>query len=1282
MENIVSNLTQVPKVNMKISYYIQIFFYTGIPTLLGIASLVTFLQNTPATAQIAPAANDTNTTVKQTTDNTFDITGGTKAGENLFHSFEKFGLTEGQTANFISNPSIQNILTRVTGGDASFINGIIQITGGKSNLYFMNPAGILFGANATLDLPGAFTATTANGIGFGNNKWFNAIGNNDYAALVGNPTEFAFTMKQPGAIVNNGRIYSIGDISLIGGTVLSSGEIISENGQIAIATVPGQQVVRISQPGQILNFEIQPLLANQISPTNWNLPILSLPQLLTGGQAENASSVTVDGDKVTLTGSGVEIKDGDVVTNYVDANNVKISASGNQISMEKQVDVIDILPSISDLVQSFPDIILDIPSEDIIPLTPLTPPPPPQVTPPVEPILGDINSIPPNQPTEKSDTAIISVNTPPMGPIVPEVPPTTPKTAPEPVNTPRTASEPENNQVPPSNQPQVVAQESLRTRTPISTVSSNALTAVQSENSLKASTNRPQQQIITLSSNYKLIEARQNLQRALNFYEQKNDIPRKIITLVYLGSVSLYLHDYQQASLYSQNLLTLARQQNNPQAEAQALVKLGISDKGLGRYNQALNNYQQALSIARQIKSPTIEMQALGNLGNVYETLGDYDNAITTYEQSINLARQLKSERVEAITLGNLGAVYTNLANYDKALTIFQQSLKISKKLANPSLQTSILINLGTTYHSQNQVENARSYYQQALALAKTTNDKRREAEALANLGLVYVDLRNYPTAIKYYEQSLVIAYKINDPALLGSAFNNLGHALFRAGKLNDAEQKVRAAINIFDNLRPGLTDTYKVSIFDTQLFSYSLLQQILVAANKTELALEASEKGRARAFSELLAQRLYDKNNKKAEVSFPNIDKIRQIAREQNATLVEYSIMNDEDFKSRGKQKGREQDLFIWVVTPAGKVTFRQVSLKKFWNKNATLTDIIRINRCLILNPVADCSELADKLRTFKVQNTSTPNKSSKSQDYRQILHQLLIEPIADLLPTNPEDNVIFIPHEQLFLVPFPALQDKDGKYLIEKHAIRTAPSVQILDLTRALKNKRKQQNQNSSILNSQSKVLVVGNPIMPKVSLTLGQRSEELSELPEAEREALAIAKILNTNPLVRENATKADILNKIPNARLIHLATHGLLEYNTPNGKVSLQGLGIPGAIALAPSNNDDGLLTANEIINLRLNAELVVLSACDTGQGRISGDGVIGLSRSFISAGTQSVVVSLWAVGDAQTAKLMKNFYQTLEKNPNKASALRQAMLMTMKEESQPLYWAAFTLIGES
>jgi CHAT domain-containing protein len=119
-----------------------------------------------------------------------------------------------------------------------------------------------------------------------------------------------------------------------------------------------------------------------------------------------------------------------------------------------------------------------------------------------------------------------------------------------------------------------------------------------------------------------------------------------------------------------------------------------------------------------------------------------------------------------------------------------------------------------------------------------------------------------------------------------------------------------------------------------------------------------------------------------------------------------------------------------------------------------------------------------------------------------------------------------------------------------------------------------------------------------------------------------------------------------------------------------------------VALAPSGQDNGLLTSGEIFDLKLNVDLVVLSACDTGRGEITGDGVMGLSRSLIAAGAPSVVVSLWAVNDRSTSLLMSDFYRQLQTNPNKAQALRQSMLTTMKQYPNPSDWAAFTLVGES
>lgn len=387
-------------------------------------------------------------------------------------------------------------------------------------------------------------------------------------------------------------------------------------------------------------------------------------------------------------------------------------------------------------------------------------------------------------------------------------------------------------------------------------------------------------------------------------------------------------------------------------------------------------------------------------------------------------------------------------------------------------------------------------------------------------------------------------------------------------------------------------------------------------------------------------------------------INQIQQIAKDQNATLIQYSIVSD-DFKVANQFQSKESELYIWVINKSGNITFRKVDLKPLWQKyNITLDELVTTVR----NNIG-----ARGIPYRGLQITYNPDTAKTSNNLRR-LHKLLIDPIADLLPKNENDKVVFIPQESLFLVPFGALQDSDGKYLIQKHTIVTSPSIQVLDLTH-------KQREAQKTLNTDA--LIVGNPTMPFVPPLPGATPQQLAPLPGAEKEAKAIGNLLNTKPLVGNEATKAAVLERLPHARFVHLATHGIFD--------DVQG--INSSIALAPNpnksdKNDNGLLTAGEIVDLKLNAELVVLSACDTGRGKITGDGVIGLSRALISAGVPSVLVSLWSVPDAPTAQLMTEFYKNLQKNPDKAQALRQAMLTTMNNNPNPVDWAAFTLIGEA
>lgn len=257
---------------------------------------------------ISPAEDGTGTQVTSASNNPnqFNINGGTRSRANLFHSFDKFGLNKGQIANFQSNPSIRNILGRVVGGDASRINGLIQVVGGRSNLFLMNPSGFIFGPNATLNVPGSFTATTANGIQIGD-YWFDALGKNNYANLVGEPNGFAFVKDQSGAIVNAGKLsVPQGEqITLAGGLVINTGTLEAPAGKVTILSVPDQKLVKINQEGSLLSLGLPTSASSVLSPGLQGFTPLALPTLLTGGEQPIATGVIADRNGVRLTGNNV-----------------------------------------------------------------------------------------------------------------------------------------------------------------------------------------------------------------------------------------------------------------------------------------------------------------------------------------------------------------------------------------------------------------------------------------------------------------------------------------------------------------------------------------------------------------------------------------------------------------------------------------------------------------------------------------------------------------------------------------------------------------------------------------------------------------------------------------------------------------------------------------------------------------------------------------------------------------------------------------------------------------
>ncbi len=638
-------------------------------------------------------------------------------------------------------------------------------------------------------------------------------------------------------------------------------------------------------------------------------------------------------------------------------------------------------------------------------------------------------------------------------------------------------------------------------------------------------------------------------------------------------------------------------------AEADRLLEQGRQQYAISQFREALQSWEQALTIYREIGYRQGEAASLGSLGVAYQSLGQFQKAIAFYEQSLEISREIGYRQGEANSFGSLGIAYDSLGQYQKAIGFHEQCLEIAREIG----------------------------YRQG------------EANSLGNLGIAYDSLGQYQKAIGFHEQYLEIAREIEDRVGESISLNNLGNTLLKTNQLAEAETAFRASIEIHETLRSELVNNeHKASIFETQVESYRLLQKVLVAESKFNEALEISEMSRTRAFVELLQQTLLTNelptNDKTNKLSIP---RIQQIARDKNSTIVEYSIVFSE--------------IYIWVIQPNGNITHRAANLQPLNQQNQTLKQIILQTRISI-----GLDETDDEGNNIQIEPEDWPD--IQGYPLLRLLHQILIEPIADLLPTDPNTPIIFIPHYDLFLVPFTALQSRNNRYLIEDHTILTAPSIQVLEQT---------SEHQERVRGLRQSALVVGDPtIHPEL-----QKQYEIRQLPWAAEAAEEIAVILGTEAIVGEKATKVAILERMLNTRIIHLSAHGLLD--------DIQGSGIPGTIILAPSGDtDDGALNAVEILQLKLDSELVVLSACSTGGGKITGDGVNGLSRCFILAGVPSIIVSLWNMG-ADSAKLvMIEFYQNLQRGDNRDTALRHAMLSAKDEFPSPSDWASFTLIGET
>lgn len=463
---------------------------------------------------------------------------------------------------------------------------------------------------------------------------------------------------------------------------------------------------------------------------------------------------------------------------------------------------------------------------------------------------------------------------------------------------------------------------------------------------------------------------------------------------------------------------------------------------------------------------------------------------------------------------------------------------------------------------------------------------------------------------------------------------------------------------------------------------AYPKLIKALVEQKKYEAALELADHNRSRSLEVVIEKRLHDKNLAVSTLPM-DVQRIRSLARNQNATFVVYSIIS-------------QTEVVAWIIDPKGAVHFVPLALRT----PSTQADVKTGNSIVGQLTGTFSRSLRRGAADIAIKGTPTVDATPASEEREAALRALyddLVGPLEQHLPSDPDAKVVLVPEGDIYLVPFNALMDNRKNYLIQRHTISIVPSLKIHELLAAGRKSTRSPAPGNAI----QAALVIGNPKMPLLPRAENGAEQILMRLPGAEEEAKAIADLLHVQPITGAHAQEDLVRGAMPTARIMHFATHGLLvqasvlTFSFVSGSISTDLP--PGAIVLAPSQRAEpqdakaqspesdspianGFLASGKIIQLRLDADLVTLSACDTVRGRTGQAEFVGLPSAFLAAGTQSVVMTLWSIPDAPTAGLMTTFYREMIAGHSKVASLRSAILSTKESSPDPSDWAAFTLIG--
>lgn len=716
----------------------------------------------------------------------------------------------------------------------------------------------------------------------------------------------------------------------------------------------------------------------------------------------------------------------------------------------------------------------------------------------------------------------------------------------------------------------------------------------------------------------------------------------------FLGKVYCAQGDLETAKQYHKESLSIAQDSGEKKAQCTPCRHLGIVHHFLGDFKTAMQYHQQSLSIAEDVGDKNAQHRAYHQLGRVYSSLGDLKKQMEYYQQSLSIAKDAGDKTAEGRALGHLGEIYSCGGDFKTAMEYHQQSLSIAKGAGDGRAQGDAYSHLGNVYTSLGDLKTATQCYQQALSIAIDVGNKRAQGEAYNHLSAVCSSLGNSKTAMEYAQQFHAIAKDSGIKEIQAQAYHRLGLLYSKdQSSLPQAEGCLKSSVEIYDTFRHFLHshDDWLISVRNYHRDVYKELWLVQLNQGKIIEALSSAERGRAQALMDLMTTR-YGLELLQSSWSAENAKVICDILPHLPSQTAFLAIGND--------------SINFWVLYKGRNIEFRQKELVfqekcivglQSWIEEVckNLRSVRCVVRCLDV-PTATGDEVPVK-RSAELESLDRKNGILKD------LYDKFIGPIADLLHG---DEINIVPDGPLGLVPFSAVINQDSKYLSETFTIRLIPSLTSLKLIAEC----------PEGYHSTTGALLVGDPWVG-VEVVLDGRCTKLPPLPCARKEVEMIGKILDTEPLTGERATKAEVLRRINSVALVHVAAHGC----PGTGDIILS--------FYKASRSEDILLTKKDILNLSLRARLVVLSCCHSARGEVKAEGLVGIARAFLGAGARSVVVTLWAINDEATQEFMKHFYQRLSEGQCASKALNCAMKHLRESDyfNDVSCWAPFALIGD-